>query len=446
MTTNNFLPEKNSGKSRIRPLRTAIICVLIAVMLVSISVSMSYSKFTIASEPLTTTYQVKNYVLPSSQYVMQTTVANPTASYSFVSPDGLVKVLYSKESTDSDYLASEYLAAYFDQQENAIDYTANANQISLQYEIALKGVGHDHDLDMFNLKSDVSNEARGILVYISVGRDADASSITDSTFTIQNASSDLAITRSVNGIADSGVVSAGTFGQLYSETTSGDVLNSVFAVNYDKLGWADYADTAWYDSDSTDAEFWITSAEELAGLAKLVNDGTEDFSGKTIYLNQNINLADANGYLRRWTPIGTHAHPFKGSFDGQNKTISGLNVADFGAAGEFAAAGLFGFVDGTAAEIKNMTVSTAYLAARLDDGSSVPSGAIGTVVGWMENGTISGVTVNDANVCGTATYGGMIAGRIGAAASVDPGCQITGSCAFGSGFDETGELFAYQAS
>lgn len=56
-------------------------------------------------------------------------------------------------------------------------------------------------------------------------------------------------------------------------------------------------DTSWYNEHTSDSEFTITTAAELAGLAQLVNAGN-DFSGKTIRLGADIDLAGHG-----WTPI-----------------------------------------------------------------------------------------------------------------------------------------------
>ena len=68
--------------------------------------------------------------------------------------------------------------------------------------------------------------------------------------------------------------------------------------------WIDYADTGWYDSaDEGDGigyrTYEISTAEELAGLAKLVNEGTENFKNQIIRLTADIDLAGKD-----WTPIG----------------------------------------------------------------------------------------------------------------------------------------------
>lgn len=83
-------------------------------------------------------------------------------------------------------------------------------------------------------------------------------------------------------------------------------------------------DTTWYSANKNAT---ITTKEQLAGLAKLVNNGT--FKAETVALGADIDLS---GYV--WIPIGTEESPFKGTFKGgqTDKTgkftsyaISGLN-------------------------------------------------------------------------------------------------------------------------
>jgi beta-lactamase class D len=83
-------------------------------------------------------------------------------------------------------------------------------------------------------------------------------------------------------------------------------------------------DTAWYSSSQS--EFTITMPEQLAGFAKLVNDGNS-FEGKTIKLGKNITLNDT----ANWTPIGKFisaqkTHWFMGIFDGNGFVISGIYI------------------------------------------------------------------------------------------------------------------------
>ncbi len=136
--------------------------------------------------------------------------------------------------------------------------------------------------------------------------------------------------------------------------------------------WADHANTSWYND--TDTEFTLTTAEELAGLAKLVDEGTDSFTGKTIKLAQDLDLS-----AYEWEPIGSSTanvgddeqelafgNAFQGTFDGQNHEISGLyyykytpnsNSDDFF---DDNRGGLFAFAYG--ATIQNVVMKSGYVA------------------------------------------------------------------------------------
>lgn len=93
----------------------------------------------------------------------------------------------------------------------------------------------------------------------------------------------------------------------------------------------------------------ISTAEELAGLAASVNEGT-NYAGKTIKLACDINLKNIE-----WTPIGNGgtitntANSFRGNFDGQNHTIYNLTVNG----NQYL--GLFGIVTGDNSNLSNVT-------------------------------------------------------------------------------------------
>ena len=91
--------------------------------------------------------------------------------------------------------------------------------------------------------------------------------------------------------------------------------------------WGDKADTSWYNKD--EAVFHIKTAGQLAGIAKLVNEGTVTFEGKTVYLDNDLDLAEIE-----WISIGTiiggdcPEYSFCGVFDGQGNVISNLYSHD----------------------------------------------------------------------------------------------------------------------
>ena len=78
----------------------------------------------------------------------------------------------------------------------------------------------------------------------------------------------------------------------------------------DSETWGDKADTSWYVHE-TESEYHITTAEQLAGLAKLINDDMANFKDKTIYLENDLDLGG-----HEWISIGDGANTDVGSFQG----------------------------------------------------------------------------------------------------------------------------------
>lgn len=149
------------------------------------------------------------------------------------------------------------------------------------------------------------------------------------------------------------------------------------------------------------AEIKIYSSEGLLEFARLVNEEGKTFEGKTVKLMADIDLADVD-----WTPVGTNAdgaNKFKGTFDGNYKTISNMTI-DQNA--DYHAAGFFGALNGTAKNIvfDNANVSSVSSPASggiTDNGTAVVAGSIYT------SGSIEGVTVKNSTVSGNRYVGGI---------------------------------------
>ena len=126
----------------------------------------------------------------------------------------------------------------------------------------------------------------------------------------------------------------------------------------------------------------IKDAVTLKSLARMVNSGKDEMTGKTITLGADIDL---NSEL--WTPIGKTDHSFKGTFNGRNGstyyTISGLN------------GDLFGVVNGT---IQYVTID----------------GGAGRLVGELTSGTVQ-YCMSTAKVTGSA--GGLVGQNSGTVSS-----------------------------
>ena len=139
--------------------------------------------------------------------------------------------------------------------------------------------------------------------------------------------------------------------------------------------------------------YTIEEPSQLAWLAGVVN-GTvshaeaDDFKGKTFVLESDINLGG-----HPWTPIGTSSNIFKGTFDGQNHTISNLVVTMPGKSN----VGLFGVThDG---EIKHVTVENATIEGRLN---------VAVVAGQPYTSKYTNITVKGhVEVNGMAYVGGV---------------------------------------
>lgn len=116
------------------------------------------------------------------------------------------------------------------------------------------------------------------------------------------------------------------------------------------------SDTGWYTKDPSADEFYIYTPEELAGLADIVNSGTDTFQGKIVNLMSDINLGSG-----LWTPIGGYSYDstkyFAGSFYGNGHSIT-INDGQF--APNETGFGLFGYIKGASrskkAEVKDLTL------------------------------------------------------------------------------------------
>ena len=84
--------------------------------------------------------------------------------------------------------------------------------------------------------------------------------------------------------------------------------------------WIESAADFIVGEGSQSVPYQIATAEELANLAKMVNDGETD---ENTYFELAANI-DLGG--KEWTPIGTKDNQFAGKFSGNGKTISNLTT------------------------------------------------------------------------------------------------------------------------
>ena len=93
-------------------------------------------------------------------------------------------------------------------------------------------------------------------------------------------------------------------------------------------------------------KMFIYNANELVDLSKSVNEGTSH-SGTTVFLDSDIDFTEE--LSQQFEPIGTENNNFRGAFDGNGHTISGLKISS-----NSQYTGLFGYSDGFT--IKNVVL------------------------------------------------------------------------------------------
>lgn len=107
--------------------------------------------------------------------------------------------------------------------------------------------------------------------------------------------------------------------------------------------------SSWSGTGTATDPFVIDDATELGLLATAVNAGYNS-EGEYYQLSADITLSTETD----WTPIGTEANPFKGTFDGNGKAISNLKIVNSTSTGW--GIGLFGYING--ATVKGCTLAS----------------------------------------------------------------------------------------
>ena len=164
----------------------------------------------------------------------------------------------------------------------------------------------------------------------------------------------------------------------------------------------------WYDE--TKDSFVISTENELKEFADLVNAESVDFAGKTVKLGADIALT------KDWTPIGTYSvtnkvftgKAFSGTFDGNGKTISNLNITS---TDKFV--GFFGVTKG--ATIQNLNIENVDITGVSNVAAIVGGGCDNFC--YIKNCHVSG----DVEITGNYKVGGIIGGTY----AIVEGCSVS---------------------
>jgi len=168
--------------------------------------------------------------------------------------------------------------------------------------------------------------------------------------------------------------------------------------------WNGTANTSWYNASQT--TFTITTAEQLAGLAQLVNNGNI-FSGKTITLGANIMLNDTTNWqnwennppANSWVAIGNDSFFFGGTFNGNGFVVNGVFINT-----SRGLQGLFGFI-GPNGTITNLGVVASLVRAGGNSGGLVGLNIRGEIRNSYFTGNFRGVEITNGGLVGFNDYG-----------------------------------------
>ncbi|MCL2845272.1 MAG: hypothetical protein FWE23_07465 [Chitinivibrionia bacterium] len=161
----------------------------------------------------------------------------------------------------------------------------------------------------------------------------------------------------------------------------------------------------------------ISTAAELAAFRDQVNAGN-NFLGRTVSLANDIQLSGVWVPIGRWAPLSANNRPFRGTFDGNNNVIRGI---DINSSNDYQ--GLFGFI-GAEGIVKNLglvdvnisgegivgglagynigTINNCYVFGLIRSTASRAGGLVGWNNGRIEN------SYSEANINGTSSVGGLV--------------------------------------
>ena len=136
-------------------------------------------------------------------------------------------------------------------------------------------------------------------------------------------------------------------------------------------------DWATQNSGEESDPYIIYNKDQLDLLAQRVNNGTSDFSNTYFMLGADIVYPHGRSTTENnYTAIGNNNRAFKGHFDGNGHTVSGIRIYHSGNGDADMYQGLFGKTDG--ADIHDLTLADAHITGYDDTGGIVGANA-GTI-------------------------------------------------------------------
>ena len=143
----------------------------------------------------------------------------------------------------------------------------------------------------------------------------------------------------------------------------------------DRTFYAKWSVIPWSGNGSENTPYLIQYPSQLDLLAANVNAGN-DYEGKFFKLDADLPFSNAGlgDNESNFTAIGTDSHPFKGTFNGDSKTISGIRINKSTVDNQ----GLFGYV-GSGGTVKNVILNDAVITGQAATTGAIVGNNAGTI-------------------------------------------------------------------
>lgn len=220
------------------------------------------------------------------------------------------------------------------------------------------------------------------------------------------------------GIADFTLTSSTTKGTYVYTASSGGINSSGLSVIFDPCA-EDYLTNTPFATGKGSASqpYWICTRAQFNTIAT-----NSAYTTRYFVLAQSISMSSGI------TSVGNSSYPFRGSFDGQNYTLSDVSLT-----GSANNVGLFSYVSG--GKIKNLNVTASSVSASAYNNVGVLVGyATGAVYIRNVAVTLTGALSGAQNVGGVVGYLDTSADTVITKTNISGGGSVTGSSGYVGGF------------
>ena len=194
-------------------------------------------------------------------------------------------------------------------------------------------------------------------------------------------------------------------------------------------------DTSWYDKNNPKTEYVLTTADQFVGLNQIRKEQGVTFEGVTIKLGADIVINEgtleeikANGSNNKALTMTASDVLFKGTFDGQGHSISGVYLYT-----GYSYRSIFGAVGGNA-QIKNFVLENSYFKASTEANKKYFGAIVGLVTGSDANVSLSNIIVASTVLieegANTIQYVGGLVGHLSKGKLTINNCHLNGKVYF----------------